>query len=83
MLNSEANAIELVAGVHTYLHGLNDAHLEPFLANWPSEPFKTRAILPNPLPVVSCMHAVVQAINTEVALLRTILTQSKTWRDDF
>ena len=31
MLNSEANAIELVASVHTYLRCLNDAHLEPFL----------------------------------------------------
>jgi len=67
MLNSEANEIELVAGVHTYLSCLNDAHLEPFLANWPSEPFKIRAILPNPLRVVSCMHAVVQATNAEAA----------------
>lgn len=69
MLNSEANAIELVASVHTYLHGLNDAYMEPFLANWPSEPFKTRAILPNPLPVISCMHAVVQATQAEVAFI--------------
>jgi len=69
MSNSEANAIELVDNVHTYLHGLNDAHLEPFLANWPSESFKTRTILPHPLPVVSCMPAVVQATNAEGAFI--------------
>ena len=67
MLNSEIYAIELVSSVYRYLCGLNDAYLEPFLANWPCEPFKTRAILPNPLPVVSCMPAVVQAIQAEVA----------------
>ncbi len=67
MSNVDANVTPLVAVVHAYLNGLNDVNLEPFLANWPSEPFKTRAISPNPLPVVSCMHAVVQATHAKVA----------------
>jgi hypothetical protein len=69
MLNSGANVIKLVDSVHAYLNGLNDVHLQPFLANWPSEPFKTRAILPNLLPVISCMHAAIQATQAEVTFI--------------
>lgn len=69
MLKSEVKAVELAATVHAFLNRLNDAQLEPFLAHWPSEPFRTRSIVPNPLPVVSFMHAVVHATNAEVAFI--------------
>ena len=54
---------------HSYLTGLNDVRLGPFLTDWPAAPFEIRIILPNPLPVFSCFPTVVQATQTEVAFI--------------
>lgn len=46
-------AIELTNTVHNYLLGIDGSHLKAFLIDWPSQPFQTRTVLQNSLPVLS------------------------------
>ena len=45
-------AIELTNTLYDYLIGLDETGLFPFLSGWPSEPFKTRIVFQNRIPVV-------------------------------
>ena len=68
MTELENKILAFVIAIRNYLEGLNDTHLNSFLADWPSANCKTRSVLPHSLPVLSRMPAVVKAAgkNTEV-----------------
>ena len=55
------NIMALVDAIHGFLEKLNDAHLNVFLADWPSANCRRRPIEPQGLPVLSWMPAAVQA----------------------
>jgi len=55
------NIMALVDTIHGFLEKLNDAHLNIFLADWPSADCRRRPIEPQGLPVLSWMPAAVQA----------------------
>jgi hypothetical protein len=63
----ENNIIALVMAIRNFLKGLNDTHLNSFLADWPSANCETRVVVPHSLPVLSWMPAAVKAAgkNTE------------------
>lgn len=50
---SETSTMELVNIIFDYLKNIDDSCLYPFLANWPSKPFKTRMVSRHLLPVLS------------------------------
>lgn len=50
--------MQLVDSIFDYLNGLDESIHRPFLANWPSKPFKTRTVFPNTLPVVSYLAGI-------------------------
>jgi hypothetical protein len=56
---SATKIIELVNLVYDYLSGMDDECLEPFLAAWPSQPFRTRIVFPKKFPVVSYLQELV------------------------
>jgi hypothetical protein len=65
MSTSKIEAIELVYVIYDYLIGIDNICLAPFLAGWPSEPFKTRTVPQNTLPVLSYLPEVVAETNVE------------------
>jgi hypothetical protein len=52
-------AVELVHLIYAYLTNINDDLLDSFIANWPSEPFVTRTISSNSLPVLGSLPNIV------------------------
>ena len=66
-IEAQNKILALVIAIRNYLEGLNDTHLNSFLADWPSANCKTRPVLPHSLPVFSWMPAAVKAVckNTE------------------
>ena len=66
-MRAENNLIALLVAIRDFLGGINDVHIESFLADWPSANCITRSVLPNGLPVLSWLPAAVKAAgkNTE------------------
>jgi hypothetical protein len=60
------NIIELASAIRNFLEDLNDAHLNSFLANWPSLNCEKRSVFPRPLPVLSWIPAAVKAADNKV-----------------
>jgi Dimethlysulfonioproprionate lyase len=72
----EAKAIELVDTLYDYLIDVNDIRLATFLAHWPSEPYKTRTVSPNTLPVLSYLPELVTEEDTAIAKITKMLATS-------
>lgn len=53
MSTFKTEAVELANIIYDYLIGLDDIRLAPFLADWPSKPFKTRTVFQSTLPVLT------------------------------
>ncbi len=69
MVDLENTIIAFVSAIRNFLQGLNDAHLKPFLANWPSSDCKIRSIAPHSLPVLSWMPAAVRAAGKQTEFM--------------
>jgi hypothetical protein len=52
--------LALVIAIRSFLEGLDNVRLKPYLAEWPSEYDITRAILPHELPILSCLSVAVK-----------------------
>ena len=79
---SATKTIELVNLVYDYLSGMDDECLEPFLAAWPSQPFKTRCVSQKNLPVLSYLPRLVNKANEKTKrIVKTLETSAKhlTW----
>lgn len=78
MTASKTKAIELVYVIYDYLIGMDDICLAPFLADWPSEPFKTRTIFQSTLPVLSYLPGFVTETNAETdKIVKMLKTSAK------
>jgi hypothetical protein len=73
---SKTESIAFVNIIYDYLTGLNDIYLAPFLADWPSKPFKTRTVSQNTLPVLSYLPELVAPENAETERIVAMLTNS-------
>jgi len=60
MIDLGNNIIALVSAIRNFLEGLNDTHLNSFLADWPSPNSEQRPVYPHSLPVLSWMPAAVK-----------------------
>jgi len=73
---SATKTIELVDLIYAYLTGMDDEGLAPFLACWPSKPFKIRSVTPKRLPVLSYLPELVTEADSEtesiVKMLETL-----------
>ncbi len=69
MVDLEDNIIAFVITIRNFLKGLNDSHLNSFLANWPAPNCKTRSVSPRSLPVLSRMPAAVKAAGKQTELV--------------
>ena len=69
-------AVEIANTLHDYLIGLDEIGLSPFLSGWPSEPFKTRIVFQNRLPVLSCLPELVTNANAETKRIVKLLEAS-------
>ena len=76
MSDSETKAMELVNVIYDYLTGMYDIHLASFLTDWPAQPYKTRTIPQNRLPVLSYLPELVTEANTEIAKITKMLAIS-------
>ena len=61
------NILALIMAIRDFLEGLKDVRIESILVDWPSVICIMRSVLPQSLPVLSWMPAVVKAAgnNTE------------------
>ena len=79
---SGTKTIELVNLIYNYLIGMDDVCLAPFLADWPSKPFKTRIVSQRKLPVLSYLPELVLEENAKtnniVKMLET-LSEHLSW----
>ena len=79
---SATKTIELVNLIYNYLIGMDDVCLAPFLADWPSKPFKTRIVSQRKLPVLSYLPELVLEENAKtnniVKMLET-LSEHLSW----
>ena len=79
---SATKTIALVNLIYDYLIGMDDVCLAPFLADWPSKPFKTRIVFQRRLPVLSYLPALVPEENSKtkniVKMLET-LSEHLSW----
>lgn len=73
---SATKTVELVNLVYDYLSGMNDECLEPFLAAWPSQPFKTRMVCLNKFFVVSYLQELVVEPDAEIQRIVKMLETS-------
>ena len=73
MIDLEKNIIALVNAIRNFLEGLNDTHLNTFLADWPSPNSELRPVYPNALPVLSWMPAAVKAAGKQTAFMVNML----------
>jgi len=72
-MKAENNIIALIIAIRNFLEGLNDIHLKPFLADWPSANYMTRSVLPHCLPVLSWMPAAVKAAGKKTEVIVKVL----------
>jgi hypothetical protein len=80
------NIVPFIIEIHNFLEDLDDSHLKPFLADWPSTKRVTRSVLPQRLPVLSYLPAVVKATGkkTEILVKRLIpLANHMAWRQTY
>ena len=73
MIDLENNIIALVNAIRHFLEGLNDTHLNSFLADWPLTHCMTRSVYPLSLPVLSWMPAAVKAAGKQTAFMVNML----------
>ena len=69
----ENNIIALIIAIRNFLEGLNDIHLKPFLADWPSAKCMPRFVLPHGLPVLSYLPAAVKAAGKKTEIIVKML----------
>jgi len=69
MPGSATKAIELADVLYGYLMGLDESGLAPFLAAWPSKPFKNRMVFQSTLPVLSYLPDLVEDTDSETKRL--------------
>jgi len=75
---SIAKAIALTDTVHAFLSDLDNVPLSRFLAHWPSQPYKTRALTPRSLPVVACLPMLAAAADKKAAvIIKTLAAAAK------
>ena len=82
MVDLENNIIALVSAIRNFLEGLNDTHLNSFLADWPLTHCMTRSVYPLSLPVLSWMPAAVEAAGKQIEFIVKMLaslTNHLTW----
>ena len=72
-MKTENNIIALIIAIHDFLEGLNEIHLKPFLADWPSVKCLTRSVLPNDLPVLSYMPETVKTAGEKTEIIVNML----------
>jgi hypothetical protein len=65
----ENNIIAFVIAIRNFLKGLNDSHLNSFLANWPSPNCKMRSVSRRSLPILSWMPVAVKAAGKQTELV--------------
>ena len=73
MVDLEDNIRALVTFIYNFLESLDDERLNSFLAKWPSSNFKTRALIPCTLPVLSWMPSAVRAAGQPTEFLVDML----------
>ena len=73
MMDLEDSIIALVSAIRNFLEGLNDTHLNSFLADWPSLDCKTRAICPSSLPVLSWIPAALKTVGKQTEFIVNML----------
>ena len=73
-MTAEDNIIPLIIEIRNFLEDLNDVHLKPFLADWPSTKCLTRSVLPHSLPVLSYLPALVKAAGKKTETLVKMLS---------
>ena len=66
--------IGFIIAIHNYLEGLNDTHLNAFLADSPSANCKTRSVLLHSLPILSWMPEAFKAAGKDTAGIVKLLT---------
>jgi len=66
-------AVELADIIYDYLTALDEIDLVPFLANWPSKPYKIRIVSQRTLPVLSCLPELVAEANEETKRIVKLL----------
>lgn len=70
--------IELANLIYDYLAGMDDTGLAPFLADWPSKPFKTRSVSQSRLPVLSYLPELATADDTNTQrIIKLLLTSAE------
>jgi hypothetical protein len=67
------NIIALVIAIRNFFEGLNDPHLNCFLADWPPANCRTRSVEPQALPVLSWMPAAIAAPGKVAELIVNML----------
>ena len=72
-MKAENNIIALIIAIRNFLEDLNDIHLKPFLADWPSAKRMTRFVLPHGLPVLSYLPAAVKAAGKKTEIIVKML----------
>jgi len=65
--------VELADIIYDYLIALDEIDLVPFLANWPSKPYKIRIVSQRTLPVLSCLPELVADANEETKRIVKLL----------
>lgn len=73
---SATKTIGLVNLIYDYLIGMDDVCLAPFLADWPSKPFKTRIVSQRKLPVLSYLPELVPEENPKTKNIVKMLQTS-------
>ena len=73
MVDLKNEILSLVTSIRDFLMRLNDAHLNSFLANWPSPNCRMRSVNPRMLPVLSWMPAAVKAAGQQTGFLIDML----------
>ena len=73
MVDLENDIIALVIEIRNFLVGLNDSHLNSFLANWPAPNRMTRSVFPRSRPVLSYIPAAVKAASKQTEVIVKML----------
>jgi len=83
---SVSKTIELVNIIYDYLIGIDENCLSPFLADWPSKPFKTRTVSQSTLPVLLYLPELVADANAKTERMVKVLKTSAehlSWRQTY
>ena len=73
MVDLKNEILSLVTSIRDFLMRLNDAHLNSFLANWPSPNCRMRSVNSRMLPVLSWLPAAVKAAGEQTEFLVKLL----------